>query len=123
MIMTSGSLASSDNVVLSFTLGISLTICFAHICFSLTSVGVGIWYLVGGVALQVHFLILILSSKIINFDIGASLSESDSWILSNVGFCSKSGKEEYVFAVMFSKICKFLTLVTPYFILQCRLYK
>lgn len=123
MMMTSGSLASSGNVVLSFALGVGLTICFARICFSLTSVGIGIWRLAGGVALRVHFLILILSSKITNFDIGGSFLESDSWILLNVGFCSKSGKEEYVFAVMFSKIYKFLTLITPYLIPQYGLYK
>lgn len=115
MIRTCRSLASDSDVVLPFTLGISLTVCSAHVCFGLTIIGVGFWRLAGGIALQARLLILIWSLEVMNSDVDRSSLESDSWTLSNVGFCSKSGKNKCIFAIVSSKICRSLTLITLFY--------
>lgn len=112
MMSTSRSLTSGGNIVLSFALGIGLTVCSSRVCFGLIVVGVCFWCLAGGITLRARLLILILSSKITDSDVGGFFLESDSWTLLNVGFLLKSGKEEYAFTVVSSKICRFLTLIT-----------
>lgn len=78
MISTSGSLTSGGDFVLPFALGVSLTICFAHICFCLIVIGIGFWCLADGVALWARFFILILSLEVTDPDINRSSSESNS---------------------------------------------
>lgn len=119
---TSRSSTSGGNVVLPFALGVSLTVCLACVCFDLTIVSIGFWYLTGGVALQAYPLILFSSSEVMDPDVGRSSFEFDSWTPSNVGFLSKFGKKEYAFAILSSKICRSLTLITLFYS-SIRLYK
>lgn len=77
MMRISRSLASGGDVVLSFALGVDLTVRPAHVCFGFTVVGVGFWHLVDGVALRTCPLILILSSEITDPDVDGSSLESD----------------------------------------------
>lgn len=92
MMRTSRFLAFGGDIVLPFTLSIGLTICLARVCFGLTIIGVGFWYLASGVALRTRIWILISSSEITDLDDGGSFLESDSWTLSNIDFCPLSGK-------------------------------
>lgn len=92
---------------------IDLIICSTRVCFGLPVDGVGFWRLTGGsVAFLTCSLILISSSEVVDFDEKASSLTSDSWISLNIDFSSKSDRAESVFVAVFSKICKFLTLIT-----------
>lgn len=112
MMSTFRSLTCDGNIILPSALGISFIVCPAHICFGLTVVGGDFWCLAGDVALQAHYLILILFSEITNPDVVGSSLESDSWTPSNVGLSLKSSKEECAFIVMSLNMCRYLTLIT-----------
>lgn len=90
MINTSGSLTYDGNIVLSFALGVGLTIHPTYICFNLNIFGIDPWHLVDGVTLWACFLILVLFSEVTDLDIGESSSKFNSWTLSNINFLSKS---------------------------------
>lgn len=63
---------SSDpgsNLALAFTFGISLTVCLARICYSLSIGGIGFKHLTdSGINLSVHSLILILFLEVTDLD-------------------------------------------------------
>lgn len=66
----------------------------------------------GSVALRAHSLILISSLKVVVTGEEASSLVFNSWILSNIGFLSKSSRAESVFAVISLKIRRSFTLMT-----------
>ena len=85
----------------SLTFDIGLTVYPFWVCFSLLAGSIGFWYLTGNsIVLQTCPLILILSSKMADFDEKVFFSASDSWILSKIDFLLKSSKADYVFAAM-----------------------
>ncbi len=107
---------ASGEVVFSLTFDVGLTVCPARVCFGSPTGGVGCGRLTGGsVVCQACLLILISSSEVADLDEKASFSVSDSWISTKIGFPSKSGKAEYLFAAVSLKICKSLTLMTLFY--------
>lgn len=121
IISSFGSLFLSGDAALSLTFDIGLTVYLARVYLSLRVFGlsitsVGFWYLTNSSTIfQPLSLILILSSEVSDFDEETSFLISDSWILSNIDFLSKSDKAESVFAVVSSKIHKSLTLKTLFY--------
>lgn len=101
------------DLTLFFIFDIGLTVCPARVYFGSLVGNVGFWHLTGSsVALWAYFLILISSSKVVDFDEEVFSLTSNSWISLNVGFPAKYNRTKSVFTVVSSKICKSLTLMT-----------